>query len=231
MWACFAGELEYFNCLALHDAHRLSLVGVPSFGALISAVLQPHASHFAPLGGLSSCSSSRPCDAKLLPIFWGGVDGDSFIPRIFASRDPCSDFSLVDDGEAFGTFDEDRGGVEAAGLTPNVKPPPPISVAGAGPGAAAAGAPNMKPPPDDDDADDEPNDGAGAGAGTAAAPPKLKPPVPIDEDPTAAAAAVLLVVLAPPPPNEKPPAPMPDPPDAAEAPPLPPPLNAAASAS
>lgn len=131
----------YFKCLALHIAHRFSLIGVPVADESISAVLQPHASHFTSLDGLvSSFSSCCPLDAKVLRrydgtdeedfaddgvedlisvcAFLGGVVGDLFIPRIFSSRDPCSDFSLIIDGDAFGgTFGEGFTGVDVALVT------------------------------------------------------------------------------------------------------------------
>lgn len=128
----------YFNCLALHIAHRFSLIGVPVADESISAVLQPHASHFTALVGFaSSFSSCCPLDANVLRrydgtdeedfaddgvedlisvcTFLGGVVGDLFIPRIFSSRDPCSDFSLINDGDAFGRgFGEGFTGVDDA---------------------------------------------------------------------------------------------------------------------
>lgn len=128
----------YFKCLALHIAHRFSLIGVPVADESISAVLQPHASHFTSLVGFaSSFSSCCPLDANVLRrydgideedfaddgvedlisvcTFLGGVVGDLFIPRIFSSRDPCSDFSLINDGDAFGrAFGEGFTGVDDA---------------------------------------------------------------------------------------------------------------------
>ena len=113
----------YFKCLALHIAHRFSLIGVPVADESISAVLQPHASHFTSLAvSVSSFSSCCPGDTLSVCTFLGGVVGDLFIPRIFSSRDPCSDFSLINDGDVFGrAFREAFTGVDDAlvAFTPN----------------------------------------------------------------------------------------------------------------
>lgn len=95
-----------------------------------SVVLQPQASHFSvPLK--VSVSNSWPREAAVLRRYegtddvdvdgvaglmgddvfgeldglapsLGGVPGELFIPRIFASREPCRDFSLLLEGDLLG---------------------------------------------------------------------------------------------------------------------------------
>jgi len=99
-------------------------------GCETSVVLQPQASHFSvPLE--VSLSNSWPREAAVLRRYdgtddvgvdgvpglmggdvlgsvdslgpsLGGVAGELFIPRIFASREPCKDFSLLLEGDLFG---------------------------------------------------------------------------------------------------------------------------------